>query len=159
MTAGPKCRDLIKRSEDEAGFLAGHCTKLKAYRCPSGLWTCGWGHTRGISEETTCTPEEADRWLDEEITAVEEKLCYSVRVPVTQGMWDALVSFTYNIRRSQWNDRDCRLLRWLNAGMSKERVAPEFDRWIYGTDPETKKKVKLPGLAKRRAAEKELFLS
>jgi lysozyme len=69
----------------------------KAYRrFPHEPWTCGWGHTRGVTETTTCTPEIALQWLKEDVaeaSAAVNVLNYGF----TQHQFDALVSLTYNI--------------------------------------------------------------
>ena len=70
---------------------------LVAYRCPAGVWTIGWGETDGVRPGDTCTKEEADRWLLEDLTertrAVRE-LCTVEPSPNELG---ALVSLAYNI--------------------------------------------------------------
>ena len=35
--------------------------RLRAYRCPAGVWTCGWGETSGVTPETVWDQAEADR--------------------------------------------------------------------------------------------------
>ncbi len=91
------CTDLVKRSEDEPGFLAGRCTHLKAYQCPAGKWTCGWGTTRGVGRDTEFTQEQADHRLILDLNDALEVVREVVAVPLTQGQLDALVSFVQNI--------------------------------------------------------------
>lgn len=152
--------DLIKRFEDEAGFLAGACTRLTAYRCSAGVWTIGWGHTRGVESTTTCTPLQADAWLQEDVVDAESLIHRRVIVPLSQSQFDALVSFVFNMRNPHRNftEGNCTLLRLLNACSPPPVVAAQFSRWVNALDPVTGKKSPLPGLVRRREAERLLFL-
>ena len=48
-------------------FIAGfEGLSLSAYACPAGKLTIGYGHTTGVVEGQTCTPEEASQWLIED---------------------------------------------------------------------------------------------
>lgn len=161
--ASKACYDLIKRSEDEKGFLAGKCSTLKSYICPSGLWTCGWGSTRGVTKDTVWTQEQADARLVEDVAESEalllKRFTPSLKRPtLAQGQVDALVSFIFNMRKSQFTEARCTLLRQLNAGAPTEQVAEQFPLWVYGRDPKTGLKEQKPGLVKRRAAERALFM-
>lgn len=73
-----------------------------------------------------------------------------VKVPLNQNQFDALVSFEFNIGYGAFNSST--LLKLLNQGKYID-AANQFERWVYAN-----KKV-LPGLVKRRAAEKELFIT
>jgi lysozyme len=164
MKASSACYDLAKRSEDEVGFLAGRCSTLKAYLCPSGRWTCGWGSTRGVTKDTVWTQEQADARLIEDMAAAERivnaRFVPSLKRPaLTQGQFDALCDFVFNTGGAKFTEKSCTLLRWLNAGEPSEQVAEQFTRWVYGKNPKTGLMEPLPGLVKRRAAEKALFLS
>jgi len=151
VTASPACYDLIRSFES---------LKLEPYLCPSGLPSQGYGHTHGVSlTDPPCTPEEAEMWLREDVGTAESIIDGRVHVPLTQGQHDALVSFVFNLGGAKFTDTGCTLLRWLNQGLPSEQIAEQFDRWVYGTDPQTGKPIKLSGLVRRRAAEKALFLS
>ncbi len=69
-------------------------------------------------------------------------------MPLTQGQWDALSSFVYNLGPGALEKST--LLRLLNAG-DYSGAAAQFDRWVYASGK------KLSGLVKRRAAERALF--
>lgn len=89
----PKGLDFIKRKE---GYFA------KAYLCPAGVWTIGWGSIRWdaktpVRKGDTCTVEQAERLLLKEVQRVEDAIDATVKVPLTQGQYDALVSLFYNI--------------------------------------------------------------
>ena len=40
--------------------------KLEAYKCAAGVWTCGWGSTRGVREGDVWSQEKADIMLIDE---------------------------------------------------------------------------------------------
>jgi lysozyme len=126
--------------------------RLTAYRCPAGLWTCGFGHTCDVTEQTTCTAEEAEKWLAEDLREAERIVSGYVTAPLTDNQRAALESFVYNVGAGAF--RKSTLLRKLNAG-DYPGVAAEFERWVHASGH----KEPLPGLVKRRAAERELFLS
>jgi lysozyme len=69
-------------------------------------------------------------------------------VPLTQGQYDALVSFPFNEGAGRLQAST--LLKMLNAG-NYQATAGQFGAWVYGGG------VKLPGLVIRRAAEAEMF--
>ena len=74
----------------------------------------------------------------------------AVKVPISQQMFDALVSFAYNVGAA--NMAASTLVRKLNAG-DINGAAAEFDRWVFSGG------ARLAGLTKRRDAERALFLS
>ena len=121
---------------------------LNAYRCPAGVPTIGYGHTAGVAMGQTITQQQADDFLRRDVRQFERAVSRLVHVPLTQGQFDALVSFTYNL--SAANLGNSTLLRLLNAGDYKGAAA-QFDRWTKAGGKE------LPGLVKRRAAERALF--
>ena len=155
--------ELIKPFE---GFHAkqadGSC---KAYRCPAGVWTCGWGCTEDVNQHTQWTVAEAESALAREMAKHEANVERLVRVPLTQGQFDALVSLVYNVGAG--NIGSSSLLKHLNAG-DYARAASHFADWKYSrvADPKLAALMKvkpgtkavLPGLVKRRAAEAAMFL-
>lgn len=124
--------------------------KTKAYRCPAGILTIGYGHTHNVKEGDTCTPEQAGVWLKEDCLVAELTIRANVKVPLSQNQFDALVSFIFNL--GSGNFVGSTLLKKLNAG-DYAGAAAEFDRWVNAGGRE------LPGLVERRAVEKALFLS
>lgn len=133
--------DLIKEFE---GF------EPEAYLCPAGIWTIGYGHTGDVSEGQTITEEEAEELLRQDVAFAEDAVTDYVEGDLTQGQFDALVCFVFNIGAGAF--RDSTLLRLLNQG-DNEGAAEQFLRWNKAGG-----KV-LSGLTRRREAERELFLS
>jgi len=113
-------------------------------------WTIGYGHTRGVRRGDTCSEEQATAWLREDLGTAEHAVQRLVDVPLSQGQFDALTSFVFNVGRSAFASST--LLRLLNAG-DVAGAAEQFKRWNRGADGP------LPGLVIRRAAERSLFLS
>lgn len=122
--------------------------RLSAYRCPAGIPTIGYGTTAGVKMGDTITKERAEELLREDVKRFEAQVLRLVKVPLTQGQFDALVSFVYNLGAG--NLSNSTLLRLLNAGDYKGAAA-QFDRWVYASGK------RLSGLVKRRAAERALF--
>ena len=125
--------------------------KQNAYYCPAGKLTIGYGHTgTDVFVGQHITPEKAEELLRKDIEKFETVVNQCVEVEITQGMYDALVSFTFNL--GIVNFKKSTLLRLLNR-RDYRGAAEQFDRWIYVNNRVSN------GLIKRRAAEKALFLS
>ncbi len=122
--------------------------RLAAYQDSKGVWTIGWGHTRGVKEGDTCTQEQADAWLLEDVQEAVDAVNRFVTAPLTQHQFDALVDFCFNA--GQGNFASSTMLRLLNAG-DYEAADQQFARWDMCGG------VHLYGLARRRAGEAELF--
>ena len=123
---------------------------LNAYRCPAGVPTIGYGHTAGVAMGQTITQQQADDYLRRDVRQFERAVSRQVRVPLTQGQFDALVSFAFNLGEGALAQST--LLRLLNAG-DYAGAAAQFDRWNKAGGRV------LPGLVRRRAAERALFES
>lgn len=122
---------------------------LKAYKCPAGAWTIGYGHTNKVFADNIITQDEAETLLKHDLIIHCNNVSKLVKVALTQNQFDALVSFEYNVGYGAFQNST--MLKLLNQGKYKE-AANQFDRWVYAG-----KKI-LPGLVNRRRAEKELFL-
>jgi lysozyme len=133
--------------------------EFKAYECQGNVWTLGFGHTADVQEGDTCTEEQAIHWLSEDVQYFEEGVWRLIeREDMTQGEFDALVSFAYNVGLDEDEDTqaeglgDSTLLRLYNEG-DTQGAADEFAKW-------TKAGGKVSaGLVRRREAERALFLS
>ena len=125
--------------------------RLKAYQCSAGVWTIGYGHTKGVKSGQTITTAEVDELLRQDVAGFECGVCKLLTRSVTQNQFDALVSFAFNVGLQAL--KTSTLLRRLNANEPAEKVAAEFLRWNKAGG-----KV-LPGLTRRRQAEADLFLT
>jgi len=122
--------------------------RLEAYLCPAGVWTIGYGHTRGVKEGDTIDQEGAEAFLIEDLEEFEDHVQRLVEVDLNQDQFDALVSWTFNL--GYGNLAESTLLARLNDGLYEE-VPEQIKRWTRAGG------VILPGLVKRRNAEAALF--
>lgn len=127
--------------------------RLKAYRCPAGVWTCGYGETDGVTAHTVWTQEYADQRFCEALTeraAAVRELC---AIDPTGNQLSALVSLSYNIGLAGL--KGSTVLRCHNRG-DEQSAARAFGLWnkarVNGA------LVVLAGLTRRRAAEAALYL-
>lgn len=146
MQTSDKGIDLIKQFEG---------CKLLAYQDSVGVWTIGYGWTQPVDGKPiragmTIKQETAERLLKTGLVSYESDVSRLVKVGLTQGQFDALVSFTYNLGARSLSTST--LLRKLNAG-DYAGASDEFLRWNKAGG-----KV-LNGLTRRREAERALFLS
>jgi lysozyme len=120
--------------------------RLRAYKCPAGIWTIGYGHTDGVKEGDTITQETADDYLRNDLAKYEKAvLKYDGIYHFNQNQFDTLVSFTYN----------CGVGNLKNLTQNGKRTLAQISAKL----PLYNKAggVVLKGLQRRRAAEKELF--
>ncbi|WP_273465684.1 lysozyme [Pseudomonas sp.] len=71
--------------------------RLQAYQDSVGVWTIGYGTTRGVKPGMTITKEQAERMLLNDVQRFEPEVQRLVTAPLNQNQWDALMSFTYNL--------------------------------------------------------------
>lgn len=141
----------------EAVGLIADAEKLSlvAYQCPAGVWTIGWGETEGVKPGDTCTKEQADNWLLEDLTdrckAIRD-MCVTEPNPNQLG---ALVSLAYNIGLEGLKKSTA--LRKHNEG-DYDAAARAFGLWNKAKNPATGQLQVLRGLTARRAAESALYL-
>ncbi|SQI42344.1 Phage-related lysozyme (muraminidase) [Leminorella richardii] len=133
--------DLIKSFES---------CRLKAYLCPAGVWTIGYGHTSGVRPNDEISQAQAERYLKADLVRVEQDVRILARVPLTQGQFDALVSFAFNCGTRALSTST--LLRKLN-GRDYVGAAEEFSRWVFANGK------RFAGLERRRRLEKRMFES
>ena len=136
--------------------------RLSAYRDAAGVWTIGYGSTRyhdgkQVKPGDTLTGEiQADALLRNTLSQYEDAVSQSVKVPLTQNQFDALVSFVYNEGAGALEGST--LLVKLNEKNYME-AASHFLAWDKITDPATGKKVVYETLVQRRKEESKLFLT
>lgn len=119
--------------------------KLTAYKCPAGIWTIGVGHTGGVTPGMTITQAKADELLRKDVERFEKAVnAYVAKLGLNQNQFDALVSFTFNGGEG--------MLQTLCKNRNAKQIADALLLYNKGGG-----KV-LPGLVKRREAEKALFV-
>lgn len=112
-----------------------------AYICPGGVCTIGYGHTKDVKWGDTCTKEEAEAMLLADL-ATFENYVNGLYLDLTQGQFDALVDFAFNLGTAALAGST--LLLRIRARESDDRIQAEFRRWVYSNGK------KLNGLVKRR---------
>lgn len=149
MKASIECITLIQHYEG--------CV-LKAYKCTSGIWTIGWGHTgKEVKEGLIWTQAKADSTLSVDIVRFERDVSKLVTVSINQRQFDALVSFAFNVGSDIDADiipeglGDSTLLKLVNSNKMRQ-AADEFIKWNKSAGKSSL------GLTRRRHAERSLFL-
>ena len=127
--------------------------RLHAYQDSAGVWTIGWCHTGDVKRGQSITIHQAEALLALDIGIAAAAVNRHVEAPLSQNMFDALVSFTFNLGEKRLAQST--LLKKLNM-RDYAAAAREFAKWVKATIGG--KKVTLPGLVRRRAAECALFL-
>ncbi len=123
--------------------------RLGAYQCSAGVWTIGYGHTLGVKRGDAITEAQADALLREDLEPCERAVNDLVTVQLSQGAFDSLVSFVFNLGRGAFSSST--LLKLLNKG-DYQGAADQFEKWCRAGGRV------LPGLLKRRHAEAAMFL-
>ena len=144
MKASQAAIDLIKRFESLA---------LDAYVCPAGAWTIGWGHTAGVQPGMRITEQRAEELLGLDIAEVEGNLTSVIHAPLTEGQNDALVSLCFNLKGGprQLPKVAPKLVAKINSGDYAAAALELLD--INHANGAV-----LPGLTRRREAERDLFM-
>ena len=152
MTASPRLYTLLQGWES---------FRAKPYQDSGGVWTNGYGNTRNVGAWTApVTEDQALAQLRANLGEFEALLAEHVRVPLNQNQYDALLSILFNVGPgTEAKDGIIRLksglpstlLQKINAG-DFSAASDEFPKWCHAAGRE------LPGLVKRRAAERSLFL-
>lgn len=136
-------KELIEAVKDFEGL------RLDSYRCPSGIWTIGYGHTEGVTPKMSVNKLWAERALKEDLKKVEKQVQPLGITFDHQGQYDAIVDFVFNLGITKL--KQSTLLKYIRANASNDAICGEFEKWVYGIV--NGKKQKLQGLVKRRAWE------
>lgn len=121
----------------------------KAYLDPVGIPTVCYGYTHGVEIGMVKDRAECEALLEGELAYAVNVVARHVVVPLPDTRRAALASFIYNVGES--NFKYSTLLRKLNAGQTVA-ACDQLRKWVYA------KGRKLPGLVRRREAERELCL-
>ncbi|MBM3603623.1 MAG: lysozyme [Alphaproteobacteria bacterium] len=149
----------MQTSEKGIALIKAHeGLRLEAYPDPAHGWsvpTIGYGHTSAagsppVTKGMRITEAGATEILRTDLRKFERYVMDAVTVPLNQNQFDALVSFTFNL--GPGNLRNSTLLRKLNA-RDYAGAADQFGQWVKAGGKT------LPGLVKRRKAERDLFLT
>lgn len=143
----------MKINADGVHFIANQeGFRGKAYVCPAGKLTIGYGHVIGPTEKQRfangITKEEAEALLERDLEKYAAAVNKFVQVALSQGQFNSLVSFCFNVGITAFARST--LLRKLNDG-DYEGAAGEFQRWVNGGGR------RLAGLVKRRQLEALMF--
>lgn len=131
--------------------------ELEAYQDIAGVWTIGYGHTGGRAiEGATLTAAQAEALLMQDLAPRELAVSGLVKAEINQNMFDALVSLVYNIGRERFRTSTC--LRRLNQYPPDYIGAADALTWFNKATVNGVLR-EVQGLTRRRAAEKELFLT
>lgn len=122
--------------------------RLTPYRDSGGVLTDGWGNTHHVQAGFCITQAKADADLMANVADAVDCVNDSVRVPLTQNQFDALVDFTFNVGCGAF--KSSTLLRMLNAG-DFQGAHDQLDRWVMDNGK------RVQGLQNRRDAEQALF--
>lgn len=143
MRTSNKGIELIKRHE---GFRA------RAYKCPAGVWTIGYGHTGGVNSGDVITEARGEQLLRADL-AHAERVVDMQCLPLSQNQFDALVSLVFNI--GEGNFIRSTLLRKAKRNVNDSTIADEFRKWnkarVSGS------LTPLAGLIRRREDELKLY--
>ena len=126
--------------------------RLTAYQDAAGVWTIGYGHTKGVKPGDKISQYWADDCLRQDIEAVEAQI-EKLDLTLSQPQLDALVSFVFNVgignlQNSTW-------LRYIREGRSENDIKRQWRQWVYAGNPPRP----LPGLIKRREWESIRYFS
>ena len=140
MTTSRKGLQLIKDFEG---------LRLGSYKCPAGVWTIGYGHTKGVKQGQVIDQMRADDYLVEDIAPIERQL-NSIGINFRQEQFDALVSWIFNLGAGNFNNSTMK--KYIVGDYPDEQITDQMVKWVNaGGKP-------LAGLKKRRISEANMFL-
>ena len=134
---------LIEKLKAFEGF------RREAYRDVAGVLTIGYGHTGKDVRLGDCISKYGAEQLLTADVGEHEAAVRRLHVARTQGQFDALVSFAFNLGICRLHGST--LLKTIRNGGSKAQITREFKRWVYADGK------RLPGLVKRREWEAKRF--
>lgn len=128
--------------------------RQKAYLCPAGYWTIGYGATfyqdgQRVKKGDAISDFQAQKLLEFHLRVFEKEVDNATRDDLSQHQFDALVSFCFNVGPT--NFKNSTLLRKVNANPNDPAISSEFAKWTKGNGRT------LPGLVKRRSDESKLY--
>lgn len=143
--------DHIKASDTAVMLILGYeSCRLEPYQCSGGHWTDGIGNTFDVKPGHKITEDAAAKRFISHLARFERGLESLIKVEINQHVFDAMVSFSYNVGLDAFEHS--RLLEKLNDG-DIDGACDELPRWIYSNGK------RLRGLVRRRKAERQLCLN
>lgn len=124
--------------------------KLVAYQDVRGIWTIGYGHTKGVYPGMTCTQAQADAWLIADLQEASSELLQVSPGPFAPGAQDALISFVFNLGIGDY--RSSTLREYVHA-QDWPAVKTEFLKWDHSGGQV------IAGLLRRREAESAMIVA
>ena len=103
---------------------------LTAYQDVAGVWTIGYGHTRGVKRGDRITQQQADEYLRQDLAEFENYVNTKVRNIRTQGQFDAVVDFCFNCGYSVKGFGGSTLKQYIEAGRKTYEIQQQFMRWV-----------------------------
>lgn len=140
MKTSQKTIDIIKNYEG---------CKLQAYLCPAGVWTIGYGHTKGVTKGMSISQSQADMFLKEDIKPIETFL-NGMCINFTQNQFDSLCSWCFNLGLGKF--KSSTMYKYIVAKKSDIEITDQMIRWHNAAGKP------LLGLKKRRCTEANMFL-
>ncbi len=144
---------------------------LVAYKCQAGVPSIGYGTTilpngQKVKMGMTTTPEKAIDWFEKDVRRRAEILAEALEgVPVTQKLFNAMVSLSYNVGTAAVLRSEC--IKCLKRGDLKkanpddkkepDKAKEHFMGWRFYTNPKTGQKEESTGLKRRRVKEAVAF--
>lgn len=101
--------------------------RLTAYQDTAGVWTVGYGHTKGVKKGDRITQYQAEQFLREDLSEF-ERAANKVRRLTTQGRYDAVLDFMYNLGIGNFNKST--LKAYIESGRSVWEIQEQFLRWV-----------------------------
>jgi lysozyme len=118
MKASRRLIEAIKRFE---------ACRLTAYQDSVGVWTIGYGHTKGVKRGDKITQQQADEYLRADLATYEAAANQCKRLD-TQGKFDAVVDFMFNCGVKAFNGST--LKKYIESGRKTYEIQEQFLRWV-----------------------------
>lgn len=105
--------------------------RLTAYQDANGIWTIGYGHTHGVKYGDRISQYQAELFLKDDLAEFEHYVNTKVRGIKTQGQFDAVVDFCYNVGYGVKGFGGSTLKSYIESGRKLYEIQEQFLRWVY----------------------------
>lgn len=130
--------------------------RLKAYQCSADKWTAGLGHTEGVKPDSQITIDQAADYFIQDVAKAEQVVNRSITHKPTQGEYDMMVSFVFNLGAGNFNRST--LLKQFNTE-SNTQACNQYPRWVYVNGKDCRiEKNNCEGIVTRREIEQNVCL-